>query len=101
MSWSAELRKYIVYGLAVFATLAAVWLAATDGQGGGPRLEALIAFRAGKKKSRDSYRSKATAQVNDRYFISDVTSYAAGNFTAAGSGFFKGWTYNDVGTCGG
>ena len=51
----------------------------------------------GKKKSRDSYRSKATAQVNDRYFISDVTSYAAGNFTAGGSGFFKGWTYNDVG----
>lgn len=36
----------------------------------------------GKKKSRDTYRSKATAQVNDRYFVSDVTSYSAGNFTA-------------------
>ena len=24
-----------------------------------------------------------TAQVNDRYFVSDVTSYSAGNFTAA------------------
>lgn len=26
-------RKYIVYGLGVFATIAAVWLAATDGGG--------------------------------------------------------------------
>ena len=28
-------RKYLVYGLGVFATIAAVWLAATDGGGGG------------------------------------------------------------------
>ncbi|CAE7694241.1 TINAG, partial [Symbiodinium pilosum] len=34
--------------------------------------------------------------VNDRYFVSDVTSYAAGNFTAAASPFFYGWSYADV-----
>ncbi|CAK8994253.1 Cathepsin B-like CP3 (Cathepsin B-like protease B3) [Durusdinium trenchii] len=79
-----EFKKYIVYGIGIFVTIAAVYLAATDGQGGG------------KKKSRDSYRSKATAQVNDRYFVSDVTSYSAGNFTAAASPFFKGWSYADV-----
>lgn len=28
-------RKYLVYGLGVFVTIAAVWLAATDGGGGG------------------------------------------------------------------
>lgn len=32
---AADLRKYIVYGLGVFVTIAAVWLAATDGSGGG------------------------------------------------------------------
>eukprot|EP00438_Fugacium_kawagutii_P014493 Skav200725 [mRNA] locus=scaffold1362:80849:85056:+ [translate_table: standard] len=79
-------EKYIVYGLGVFATIAAVWLAATDG----------------KKKSRDNnYRAKVTASVNDRYFVSDVTSYSAGNFTAepwheAVAPFFNGWTYADV-----
>ena len=39
--------------------------------------------RPGKKKNRDTYRAKTTASVNDRYFVSDVTSYSAGNFTAA------------------
>ncbi|CAJ1358099.1 unnamed protein product [Effrenium voratum] len=78
-----EVKKYFVYGAGVLVTIVAVWLAATDGQA------------AGKKKSRE-YRSKATAQVNDRYFLSDVTSYAAGNFTAAAGSFFNGWTYADV-----
>eukprot|EP00933_Yihiella_yeosuensis_P062979 TRINITY_DN66002_c0_g1_i1.p1 TRINITY_DN66002_c0_g1~~TRINITY_DN66002_c0_g1_i1.p1 ORF type:complete len:425 (-),score=98.92 TRINITY_DN66002_c0_g1_i1:124-1398(-) len=35
-------------------------------------------------------------QVNDRAFVGDVTSEAGGNFTAAASSFFNGWTYHDV-----
>ncbi|CAE8631237.1 unnamed protein product [Polarella glacialis] len=78
---SGEIRKYAVYGLGGLVAIFAVYLALTDGS---PR-----------KKS-GGKGVKENAQVNDRYFISDVTSYAAGNFTAAASPFFNSWSYADV-----
>ncbi|CAE7660531.1 CP3, partial [Symbiodinium sp. CCMP2456] len=78
-----DIKKYVVIGVSALVMLGAIYLAATDNAGG-------------KKKSRDTYRSRASAQVNDRYFVGDVTSYAAGNFTAAASPFFNGWSYADV-----
>ncbi|CAE7203510.1 CP3 [Symbiodinium sp. CCMP2592] len=78
-----DMKKYVVIGVSALVMLGAIYLAATDNAGG-------------KKKSRDTYRSRASAQVNDRYFVGDVTSYAAGNFTAAASPFFNGWSYADV-----
>eukprot|EP00931_Biecheleriopsis_adriatica_P030185 TRINITY_DN1780_c0_g2_i1.p1 TRINITY_DN1780_c0_g2~~TRINITY_DN1780_c0_g2_i1.p1 ORF type:complete len:441 (+),score=116.58 TRINITY_DN1780_c0_g2_i1:54-1376(+) len=81
---NGELKKKIMVGLGIIATIAALWLAWTDPG-------------SGKKRALStSLAAKATAYVNDRYFVSDVTSYAAGNFTAAASPFFNSWTYADV-----
>eukprot|EP00442_Polarella_glacialis_P028116 CAMPEP_0115101354 /NCGR_PEP_ID=MMETSP0227-20121206/33173_1 /TAXON_ID=89957 /ORGANISM="Polarella glacialis, Strain CCMP 1383" /LENGTH=433 /DNA_ID=CAMNT_0002497071 /DNA_START=84 /DNA_END=1385 /DNA_ORIENTATION=+ len=75
-----EVKKYAVYGFGGLVALFAVYLALTDGQ---PR-------------KKGGGKSKETAQVNDRYFVSDVTSYAGGNFTAAASPYFNGWSYADL-----
>lgn len=77
---TGELKKYAVFGIGGIVMLVALYLAATDGQ----------------PKKKGSGVSKLAAQVNDRYFVSDVTSYAGGNFTAAASPFFNGWSYADV-----
>lgn len=80
----ADLKKNLVIGVGVVVGVAALYLAATDDQGGA------------KKRSNSGRGSRASSYVNDRYFVSDVTSYAAGNFTAAASPFFDRWTYGDV-----
>ena len=41
-SVAQPIRKYIVYGIGIFVTIAAVYLAATDGQGGGIRIESKL-----------------------------------------------------------
>eukprot|EP00930_Biecheleria_cincta_P052927 TRINITY_DN3822_c0_g1_i6.p1 TRINITY_DN3822_c0_g1~~TRINITY_DN3822_c0_g1_i6.p1 ORF type:complete len:445 (+),score=113.75 TRINITY_DN3822_c0_g1_i6:76-1410(+) len=79
-----DLKKNIVIGLGVVVGVAALYLAATDDQG------------RGKKSGGSARGSRANSYVNDRYFVSDVTSYSAGNFTAAASPFFDRWTYGDV-----
>jgi len=79
-----DFKKQLVIGFGVVAGVAALYLAATDDQGGG------------KKRNSSGRGSRANSYVNDRYFVSDVTSYAAGNFTAAASPFFDRWTYGDV-----
>eukprot|EP00933_Yihiella_yeosuensis_P019924 TRINITY_DN1606_c0_g1_i1.p1 TRINITY_DN1606_c0_g1~~TRINITY_DN1606_c0_g1_i1.p1 ORF type:complete len:433 (-),score=160.35 TRINITY_DN1606_c0_g1_i1:355-1653(-) len=73
-----ELKKNALIGVSAFVMLAAVYLGLTDG--------------SGKKTST----SRLASYVNDGYFISDITSYAGGNFTAAGAPIFKSFTYNDV-----
>eukprot|EP00933_Yihiella_yeosuensis_P019925 TRINITY_DN1606_c0_g2_i1.p1 TRINITY_DN1606_c0_g2~~TRINITY_DN1606_c0_g2_i1.p1 ORF type:complete len:467 (-),score=148.86 TRINITY_DN1606_c0_g2_i1:241-1539(-) len=73
-----ELKKNILMGVSAFVMLSAVYLALSDG--------------SGKKTSS----SRMASYVNDGYFISDVTSYAGGNFTAAAAPIFSSFTYNDV-----
>jgi len=80
-----DIKKQLVIGLGVVCTIAAIYLAATD-NGGASQKQQMSGGRG----------SRADAYVNERYFVSDVTSYAAGNFTAAASDYFNRWVYSDV-----
>lgn len=79
-----QLKYYIAIGLGVAVTLWAIYLAVTSPGSG------RSSSRGGGGVPRES------KSVNDRNFISGVTSNAAGNFTAAASPFFDKWTYADV-----
>lgn len=75
-----QTKIYVAVASCVVSIIFAVWLAMTG--------------EAGKKKSGGV--SKESTVVNDDSFIRSVTLEASGNFTAASSPFFKGWTHADV-----
>lgn len=75
-----ELKYYLAVGGCVAVVVLAVFLAVTGEGVGGPRATS----------------SKASAKVNEAYFVKRVSSDAAPNFTAKASPFFDRWSYADL-----